>query len=337
MVTLIAASLPGFAALAALLFTWMQVGQTGKELRIAERGQITSRFNAAINNLGSQSLDRRLGGIYALERIMQDSVRDHFTIVSVLAAYVQQHAESSTKSLKKPLAPSGDTYKPPADVQAAVATLTRRRPERDHGTIIDLSYTDLRGLRFTGKASVNLPEVNLSHADLRWATLRRADLRKASLDYASLEFAELGGANFRTASLVAAKLHGANLIRANLRGAAMTCGQDAELKAGQVAKVEWRCVDLQLASLTSADLRNVTMDHADLREAVLAGADLRNADLSHADLRKADLTGADFRGATLIGVKLQGAERSGARGLPKEKPPPPIPMPPVQLPANVGR
>ncbi|MFE7885973.1 hypothetical protein ACFU3J_20070, partial [Streptomyces sp. NPDC057411] len=71
--TLLLLSLPGIAAVAALLFTWLQVGQAGKELRIAEKGQITTRFNTAIGNLGSQSMDVRLGGIYALERIMKDS------------------------------------------------------------------------------------------------------------------------------------------------------------------------------------------------------------------------------------------------------------------------
>ncbi|MGW7440875.1 hypothetical protein [Streptomyces sp. NPDC054849] len=63
-VGLVAVSLPGLAALGALLFTWMQVGQASKELRSSKHGQITSRFNAAVGNLGSQSRDIRLGGIY---------------------------------------------------------------------------------------------------------------------------------------------------------------------------------------------------------------------------------------------------------------------------------
>ncbi|MDQ0717877.1 hypothetical protein QFZ55_007329 [Streptomyces luteogriseus] len=36
MITLVAVSLPGLAALSALLFTWMQVGQTNKQLKISE-------------------------------------------------------------------------------------------------------------------------------------------------------------------------------------------------------------------------------------------------------------------------------------------------------------
>ncbi|MGW1362934.1 hypothetical protein ACWCQP_36700 [Streptomyces chartreusis] len=48
-VALIAASLPGLAALGALLFTWMQVGQAGKELRISEHGQITTELDRVMS------------------------------------------------------------------------------------------------------------------------------------------------------------------------------------------------------------------------------------------------------------------------------------------------
>ncbi|MFF3943033.1 hypothetical protein [Streptomyces phaeofaciens] len=82
-VALTASTLPGLAALVALLFTWMSVEQTNKDLQIAEQGQITTWYNSAITNLGSASLDVRLGGIYALQRIMQDSSRDQRTVVSV--------------------------------------------------------------------------------------------------------------------------------------------------------------------------------------------------------------------------------------------------------------
>lgn len=315
LITLIAASLPGLAALGALLFTWMQVGQASRELRISEHGQITSRFNAAINNLGSQSLDVRLGGIYALQRIMQDSARDHPTVVSVLAAFAQRHAGSSTKSLQEP--DSGASTHLSADVRAAIATLARRRPDRDDGTVIDLSETDLRGLRFTDRASIKLPGVDLSSADLRYATLTGADLRRARLGNAHLYAADLDKANLRGAHLATASLGGANFHSADLRSADMTCGNSVvDPQTGGVTAQT--CVDLQAAILDGADLRNAKMSGADLRHATLTGADLRGADLSHADLTNADLTNADFRGAELTGTKLEGAKRAGARGLPKE-------------------
>lgn len=316
-ITLIAVSLPGLAALGALLFTWMQVGQASKELRISEHGEITSRFNAAIGNLGSQSLDVRLGGIYALQRIMQDSARDQPTVVSVLAAFAQRHAGSSTKSLKEPTAAGADDHMPMPDVQAAVSILARRLPNHDAGTIVDLSQTDLRGLRFPGRASIKLPGADLSDADLRWAKLSRADLSKAFLGDANLSYAFLDEANLVHADLTGASLVLVKLQGANLREAVLTCGAFVmDLRTGDATGTD--CVDLQYASLELADLRNAMMGQADLRNAHLTGADLRGADLTNADLTNADLTNADLRGAKLTGAKLGGAKRSGARGLPSK-------------------
>ncbi|WP_371621563.1 hypothetical protein OG245_00620 [Streptomyces sp. NBC_01116] len=47
--------------------------------RWRKEGQITDRYTAAVGNLGEDKMDVRLGGIYALERIMQDSRRDQPT------------------------------------------------------------------------------------------------------------------------------------------------------------------------------------------------------------------------------------------------------------------
>src|SRR5262245_27391468 len=66
-------ALPGLAAFIALIFAWVSINATNDQLQLAEQGQITDRYNAAITNLGSPSVDVRLGGIYALQRIMQDS------------------------------------------------------------------------------------------------------------------------------------------------------------------------------------------------------------------------------------------------------------------------
>ncbi|MFE5494450.1 pentapeptide repeat-containing protein [Streptomyces virginiae] len=310
--TLVAVSLPGLAALGALLFTWMQVGQASKELRISEHGQITSRFNAAVGNLASPSLDVRLGGIYALQRIMQDSPRDHPTVVSVLAAFAQHHARSSAESLKEPLGGTFD-HSPRPDVQAAITSLARRRPEHDAGTVIDLRKTDLRGLDFPGEAAVRLPEVHLSDADLRYAFLNGADLRKANLFNANLDGADLEKANLSAASLTGTSLGAATLTNANLRGADVTCGVSLlDPETGETAE-RTDCVNLEYASLDGADLRDAKMSDTNLSNATLTGADLRGADLT-----RSNLTNADFRGAQLAGVKLKGAKRTGALGLPQE-------------------
>ncbi|WP_167536431.1 pentapeptide repeat-containing protein [Streptomyces ficellus] len=307
-----AVSLPGLAALGALLFTWLQGGQASKELRINESGQITNRFNAAIGNLGSASLDVRLGGIYALQRIMQDSARDHPTVVSVLAAFVRQHAGSSAESKKGPTrmtAPAG-YHAPPVDVRAAYAVLARRQPDRDSGTSVDLSKTDLRGLRVTERIRIRFPGADLTEADLRYADLTGADLQRANLVGSNVEKAILDKADLTGADLGQATLRASSFDGADLRKADVSCEGFSVEPGGKETLAG--CTNLEYAHLNNANLRGANLTGVDLRWAVLTGADLRDANLTDADLRNTDLTGAKMAGAKMLRTKT-----ASARGLPK--------------------
>src|SRR5215217_223798 len=72
-----------------------------EDLRQAEQGQITERFTRAIDQLGSEKLQIRLGGIYALERIAWDSPeRDYSTVMEVLTAYVRENTSQAPGTSK---------------------------------------------------------------------------------------------------------------------------------------------------------------------------------------------------------------------------------------------
>lgn len=69
---------------------------TARTFQVTERGQVTDRYSKAIEQLGSATLDVRLGGVYALEQIAKDSARgedDQATIVEVLSAFVRVHSD----------------------------------------------------------------------------------------------------------------------------------------------------------------------------------------------------------------------------------------------------
>ena len=63
-----------------------------KRFDLSKDVQITNRFTKAIEQLGSEQLEIRLGGIYALERISIDSLVDHFSIMEILSAYIRVNA-----------------------------------------------------------------------------------------------------------------------------------------------------------------------------------------------------------------------------------------------------
>jgi hypothetical protein len=71
----------GLFAAGALLFTGRNYGLARRTYQLAEAGQVTDRYTKAIDQLGSDKIDVRIGGIYALERIARDSAVDHPTVM----------------------------------------------------------------------------------------------------------------------------------------------------------------------------------------------------------------------------------------------------------------
>ncbi|MFF5284435.1 pentapeptide repeat-containing protein [Streptomyces sp. NPDC013171] len=349
---LVASALPGFAALTAVLFTWMQVGQASKELRIAEAGQITDRFNTAVGNLGSASLHVRLGGIYALGRIVQDSPRDDPAVTSVLSAYIRDRAPLPAK---RP-APTDKAPTPPADVAAALTVLANRQ-EPARPLTIDLKQVDLRGLEvdavplfddpLTAKRNfqyANLAGADLTDANISWYDFRRSFFEEANLTDAQLTESDLRETTFNLANMTRAILVGADLTQAQLTGADLSGAvlshadestgstKDAVLVEADVSDTklvgaDLRGVQLARAFLAGSDLTRADFGGADLSGATLSKADapfidadvklartsFRSADLRGADLRGVDFTDADLRGADLRGAQLSGARLAGAK------------------------
>ncbi|WP_432922816.1 pentapeptide repeat-containing protein [Microbispora sp. CA-135349] len=186
----------GLIALAALLYTARNADTARRTFQLGEQGQVTERYTKAIEQLGSDKLDVRLGGIYALERIARDSARDHATVMDVLAAFVREH--SRERETGAPLR---------TDLQAAVTVIGRRDFRRDQGPI------SLRGANLAG---VDLAGANLAGVDFTDANLIRAALYDALLVNVNLTNADLTGAN-----LYRSNLSGANLTEANLTDATL--------------------------------------------------------------------------------------------------------------------
>lgn len=65
---------------------------TYRQPRVTRQRQLTDRHTKAVDRLGSQHLDVRVGGIHAPERIARDPPQDRATTEEVLTAFVRGHA-----------------------------------------------------------------------------------------------------------------------------------------------------------------------------------------------------------------------------------------------------
>lgn len=171
-----------------------------REREANANSHVRELYTAAIGMLGADTIDVRLGGIYALERTAVDSPTDQRTVVEVLSAFVREHTrQSASESEGHPTAVLT------TDVQAAL-TILGRLPHRQ-----GVPRADLRG-------SV-LRTADLERADLAGTWLNRADLtnallRGANLTHAWLVRVTLAGARLDAANLLGARLDGANLVGA---------------------------------------------------------------------------------------------------------------------------
>ncbi|MCH9000692.1 MAG: hypothetical protein IID48_20845, partial [Proteobacteria bacterium] len=75
-----------------------QAEAANEQARIAEQGHITDRFSTAVEHLGSEQLPVRLGGIYALWRLIEDSpIRDVTSVIDILCAFVRHPPHEPTQ------------------------------------------------------------------------------------------------------------------------------------------------------------------------------------------------------------------------------------------------
>ena len=100
---------PIFALAAGLAIAGVTLMRHFAQTEADRQRRITESFSKAIEQLGSDKLEVRLGGIYALERISQESPQDHWTVMENLTAFVRERtrrteAERNAKPLEERLA-----------------------------------------------------------------------------------------------------------------------------------------------------------------------------------------------------------------------------------------
>jgi hypothetical protein len=246
------AKILGSAALIiSLLFTWqgIKLNQTTSEttqrlslmsLQDAERRQIDDRFNRALEQLGSDKREARLGAIYSLGKIAADSIelkaksdaigaagqesRDssplvknsvdfHWSIMQTLASYARGNAPINKNNTRRPEAMA-------TDIQAALDVLAWRGRTYLNGEDqrLELHGTDLRFAMLKDKEIVSKDSVTREGAHFEGAQLYDVDLEKANLRGIHLEGAILKNAKLKDADLSGAYLAGADLAGADLEG-----------------------------------------------------------------------------------------------------------------------
>ena len=265
-------------------------------MKVSQEGQITERLARAIDQLENSAIEIRLGGVYALVRIANESEKDYWPIMEIFTAYVRKNScvdsrlkeksktskvismdiqtnESTKKEFSK-------TRKIPFDIQAILTVIGRPKNSLNHreSKCLNLEMTCLQGadLIDTYFEGANFINAHLEGVYLKDAHLEGADLKAAHLEMANLEWAKLERVNLKNVYLEKANLSGTNL--------------------------------------EVSDLKN-----ANFKKSHLVGANLKVSDLKNVIFEGANLMWTNFKRANLNGANLKGANLKGAKDLSLEQ------------------
>lgn len=323
--------LGGIAIGIGLYYTWRRVTIAENELKVSQEGQITERFTravdqlGAINQLGNPAIEIRLGGIYALEGIANESKEYYSQIIEILTAYVRMNSyikEEDYKNLdfeelsNRAYLDSDTRLKDSPEIQAIVTVISRRKNFLGVGEFNGLEFqkTYLRAANFTGTTTNKIytfkrsdREVHLEGAFFYQADLIGADFERAQLNGANFHNTYLTRAYFMNANLQGAKIEWSHLERASFEGANL---EGASLDWSQLHGAIFVNAYLKGARFHAADLIYVMFEGANLEDVTFEEANLENADFKGAELK-----GANFRGAHLKGAKLSFAQLSKVKTL----------------------
>jgi hypothetical protein len=184
-----------------------------QDRQLTRQGQASERFTRAIDQLGGSRVETRIGGIYGLDQIVDQSPENTGPVGEVLLAWLNGRPRPNTR-------PAAQLREYAPDVQAALMVLTGQRRYLS----IVARRLDLHGL---GLGSANLGGADLTGANLTGANLGGADLTGANLTGADLFIVRLGSAD-----LGAADLHDADLHDADLRDADLVAATAARQRRG---------------------------------------------------------------------------------------------------------
>lgn len=285
-----------------------------RQVNVADQGQITDRISKAVEGLGAVRNERRLGepttsdplrtmstesleyivpnlevrigAIFALERISQDSLRDHVQVMEILSAYIRNNGQRDLDQKYEVERKKDAPHLPEKylalreDLRTALLVIGRRSLTNiKHERSLNPPYSiDLQGANFS--------EVRIDNLNLQFAMLENTIWSQAHLRRANFSGAQIIESNFDGAELETAAFEGALLMHVSFKGGAVpeSSFRDSDL---------FSCV-FERSELQNTIFNGANIQHCDFRLAQLMRAKFENASVSRIILKNAHLFDADF-------------------------------------------
>jgi hypothetical protein len=243
--------LGGIVVGAGIYFAW-------GNLTTAREGQITERFTRAVDQLGATDKDDnpaieiRLGGIYALERIANESEKDYWPIMEILTAYVRKNSPYELIEFKIDLGNS--KYEIVNQFQFDVYWMTKKnRDLNEYYKAILEEHSKIK------------PRIDVEAIIIIIKKLRKEPILHEDEDYhLNLEVCNIQGVDLNNIYLEKTSFIASSLLCTNF--------ENTHLEGANFSKADLTSISFVNSFLQKANFQDTCLDLADFREAHLKGA-----------------------------------------------------------------
>ncbi len=197
------------------------------------------------------NIEVRLGAIYALERISQNSERDYISVMETLCAYIRENApaqrcEEYNSTDRNLIDRILALDLPPSDIHGSLKVIGRRNYKSGYDRVI-----------------------NLSSVNIRNANVKNIKLSKAILNGIHMQEGSFLNADFNQSSLFMAKMNNCYLEKSSFNDAMM---RETELSGAIISSCDFSNADLTKSNLSNTRLNLSKFDYSNISESDLSEA-----------------------------------------------------------------
>jgi hypothetical protein len=252
--------------------TWVahqQARAARQQALVALENHITGIFSKSVELLGlvreikatdaegnatsrsAPNVESRLGALYALERLLRESLKDQRVILEILCAYVRENSpfQIPADDKQRDKLSHGDAAPTPtrrSDVQAAI-TVIGRRP-----TPIKLR-SEKEGWR------LDFRNANLVEYDFSKLNFDRSDFTGSFLNFANLKEADFANSIFENTTFCSAQMNNARFEFSTFKNCNM---KKAEVDDTNFSSAKFDDTDLRQAKVKSFNIKGANLENA---------------------------------------------------------------------------
>lgn len=297
----------------------LQASKTAQEKEDREREldratQFSESFGRAVEQLGHQDVSVRLGALHALALLAEQSSREHWPIVSILASHVRGASD--------PAFP-GERAAKHLEIQLCINVLSRRNKEYDDPKdVLDLRGSDLRKIEFadgdfskgrfvsSNFAGARLKSSSFAECDFSECVFDRVDIESSKFFAAVFDKAKWHGGIVKDADLTSTKfvfndIKSVRFLRADFSDSYVLWIGATNLKFFNCKGIE--------ANWSHSGFKQLEMKDCDFTGANFTCCTLEKSQLAETNLRLSNFGEAEISGANFWNVAFDEAKFSDAK------------------------